>query len=564
MPRDDHKYVFVIGGVMSGVGKGITAASIGSILQDKGYKVNLVKADPYLNVDAGMMSPTEHGEAFVLKSGLETDQDMGNYERFLNRDQLAEDYITSGMVYRDVIERERRGEYGGKCVEAMPHILDEIIARLKNAAKKNDSDISVIEIGGTVGDYQNIMFIEAARVLKIYNPNNVLFVLVSFLPIPHKLGEMKTKPTQNAVRQLNSYGVQADILVARSEVELDQVRKDKIAISCNIHPERVISAPDIDSIYEVPLSFEKYELGNMILSMLSLRAREEGGLLEWRKFIEKTRSTTKKVRIAVVGKSFDSGDFVLSDAYVSLLEAVKFSAFDLGAEPEIKWFSAADFEKDKEGVNALSDFDGIIAPGGFGVGGTEGIIRAVEFARTAKIPFLGIGYGMQLALVEFARNILHLENANTAEVDRGAENPVISALDFSDEDQGQNPLRKKRLGSYNVFLKEGTLAKGIYRTEKVSERFRNNFSLNNDFRESLERAGVIFSGYSHDGESVEIAELSTNDHPFFLGTQFHPEFQARPLAPHPLFTAFVRASLAAQNSSENISQAGISASYLLN
>src|SRR3989344_5957511 len=321
MAKDGHKYIFVLGGVMSGVGKGVVTSSIGLLLQQKGYPVNLVKIDPYLNVDAGTMNPTEHGEVFVLRSGLETDQDMGNYERFLGRDLTNEDYMTSGMVYQSVIARERALEYGGKCVEAVPHVRDEILRRIENAAAYNGSRISVIEIGGTIGDFQNALFIEAARVLKMKYPEDVLFVMVSYLPTPGTLGEMKTKPTQTAVRDLNSYGVQPDFIVARSKEPIDNKRKEKLAIWCNVKRDRVISAPDVRSIYEVPLNFEKDHLGDMLLDALKLPEKKKASLTKWQHFVHAAMSErAPEVNIAVVGKYFDSGDFVLSDAYLSVIE----------------------------------------------------------------------------------------------------------------------------------------------------------------------------------------------------------------------------------------------------
>ena len=322
----NHKYIFVIGGVMSGVGKGIATSSIGTILRAKGFDVNLAKVDPYLNVDAGTMNPTEHGEVFVLNSGLETDQDMGNYERFLNRDVTGVDYMTSGMVYKTVIDRERNLSYGGKCVEAVPHIRDEIVRRYTESGKANKSEISIIEIGGTVGDYQNIMFIEAARYLKIKHPDDVLFIMVSYLPLPSKLGEMKSRPTQNAVHQLASYGVNTDIIIARAEIPLDQKRKEKIAVACNIKEENVISAPDIESIYDVPANFEKDKLGEIILKSFKLEPRKGEGLGEWKKFAAGVKNFDQVVNIAIVGKYFNTGDFVLTDAYISVLEAIKYSA----------------------------------------------------------------------------------------------------------------------------------------------------------------------------------------------------------------------------------------------
>lgn len=530
---------------MSSVGKGVAVASVGQILQDRGYNVNLIKVDPYLNVDAGTMNPTEHGEVFVLDSGLETDQDMGNYERFLGRDQAPEDYLTSGMIYKDVIERERRLEYDGKCVEAVPHIRDEIIDRYRKAADVSGSDVSVVEIGGTVGDYQNIMFIDAARVLKVFNPNNVSFVLVSYLPIPKKVGEMKTKPTQNAVRQLNSYGVQADFIIARSEVPLDTKRKEKIALSCNVWKERVISAPDIESVYDVPLNFEADSLGDLLLESLSLSLKEPNGKLErWEQFVASSKNNTQQTRIAIIGKYFDTGDFVLADAYVSVIEALKFSGFDLGTEPIIEWFNAKDFEKHPKAVEQLSTFDGVIVPGGFGSRGVEGKMTAIRYARENNIPFLGLCYGLQLMLVEYARNVIGLDTAHTTEVDPNTAHPVITILDEQREKISAQDLGgTMRLGAYEARIVPGTRAAQEYQSEEVTERHRHRFEVNPEYVQTFEKSGLVFSGMSQDAKLCEIAELRDQNHPFFLGTQFHPEFRARPLAPHPLFSGFLKAAI---------------------
>lgn len=537
-----HKYVFVLGGVMSGVGKGITSSSIGKILQDKGFAVNLVKVDPYLNVDAGTMNPTEHGEVFVLRSGLETDQDMGNYERFLGQDQTPHDYMTSGMIYRHVIEKERRLEYNGKCVEAIPHIRDEIIQRFKKAAEVNKSNISVVEIGGTVGDYQNIMFIEAARALKVKFPEDVLFIIVTYVPMPQKIGEMKTKPTQNAVRMLNSYGVQPDIIVARSELEMDKKRKEKIATSCSVQVEKVISAPDIESIYDVPLNFERGKLGEIILSSLKLRARHTNGLKSWKTFVASTKKPGKEIKIAIVGKYFDSGEFVLSDAYISVIEAVKFSAYKLNVRPKITWLNSKDFENGKKNIKELRNFDGVIVPGGFGETGIEGKLSVIKYARKNKIPYFGLCYGMQLMLIEYARNVMGFAEANTVEIDKKTDFPVIDIM----PEQKTNLSRKKfgasmRLGTYEARLKKGTMAQKAYGAKSVEERHRHRYEVNPLYIEDFSRSGIVFSGTSPDGKLMEIAELPKDKHPFFLGTQFHPEFQARPLNPHPLFSAFLKA-----------------------
>ncbi len=546
MAKSGHKYIFVVGGVMSGVGKGIAASSIGKILQARGFKVNLVKIDPYLNVDAGTMNPTEHGEVFVLKSGLECDQDMGNYERFLNVDLTDEDYITSGMVYKQVIDRERNLGYRGKCVEAVPHIRDEIIRRIERAAEFNGSAVSVIEIGGTIGDFQNALFIDAARVMKMQHPDDVLCIMVSYLPVPGKVGEMKTKPTQTAVRALNSYGIQPDLIVARSEVPLDKKRKEKIAISCNVRPEHVISAPDIESIYEVPLNFEKDKLGDTLLALLQMRrTSRKTDMRAWKNFVTRVLDGKKNLSIAIVGKYFDSGDFVLSDAYLSVIEALKFSAAKLGVHLSVTWVNSKEFEESAARVRSLAKYDGVLVPGGFGETGIEGKIKAIRFARENRIPYFGLCYGMQLAVVEYARHVAGLREAHTAEINPDAKHLVIGIMNEQKKLIAESRYGgTMRLGSYPAYLKRGTLARKAYGKEIVEERHRHRYEVNPEYVDTLEKAGLVFSGVSPNGVLMEIAELPKTKHPFFLGTQFHPEFKARPLAPHPLFTAFLEASLA--------------------
>ncbi|HVW82522.1 MAG TPA: CTP synthase [Candidatus Paceibacterota bacterium] len=545
MAKEGHKYIFVLGGVMSGVGKGVVTSSIGLLLQQKGYPVNLVKIDPYLNVDAGTMNPTEHGEVFVLTSGLETDQDMGNYERFLGRDLTNEDYMTSGMVYQSVINRERSLGYGGKFVEAIPHVRDEIIARMEAAAEYNGSKISVLEIGGTVGDFQNALYIDAARTLKMKYPDDVLFVMVSYLPVPGTIGEMKTRPTQHAVRELNSYGVQPDFLIARSTHALDDKRKEKLAIWCNIRKDHVISAPDIASIYEAPLNFEKDKLGDMLLDALKLPEKRKASLAKWANFVKRaTNGKAPPVDIAIVGKYFDTGDFVLSDAYLSVIEAIKFSAAALGRRARITWVNSKDFEKGKAKVAMLAKFDGIIVPGGFGETGIEGKIKAIEYAREHKIPYFGLCYGMQLMVVEYARHVLGRKEAHTTEIKKGAKDPVVDVmLEQKQHLEGGKYGGTMRLGTYPAHLKKGSIARGAYKAEMVQERHRHRYEINNAYVKQLEEAGLIFSGTSPDRSLMEIAELPKSKHPFMLGTQFHPELQARPLAPHPLFTAFLAAAV---------------------
>src|SRR3989344_5196072 len=538
-----HKYIFVVGGVMSGVGKGIATSSIGAILQSKGFKVNLMKVDPYLNVDAGTMNPTEHGEVFVLDSGLETDQDMGNYERFLGRELGPEDYMTSGMVYQTVIERERNLGYGGRFVEAIPHVRNEIIERIKRSAHLGKTDITVIEIGGTIGDFQNALYIDAARVTKMKNPKDVLFVMVSYLPVPATIGEMKTRPTQHAVRELNSYGVQPDIILARSTHALDQKRKEKLAIWCTIAPDHIISAPDIESIYDVPINFERDGLGEKILNYFDLKSRQVD-LVAWKTFVSKTRSAKKEIKIAVVGKYFDTGDFLLSDAYVSVIEAVKFSSFWQNVKPKLVWINAKEYESGRRKTSELKSFDGVIVPGGFGVTGVEGIISAIKFVRENKIPYLGLCYGMQLAIVEYSRTVLGLRGAHTTEVDEDSKHPVIDVMaDQRDKIKDGKLGGTMRLGAWPAILKPKTIAFKAYKTNKVSERHRHRFEVNPNYVERLSKAGMIFSGMSPDGRLCEIAELPEKVHPFFLATQFHPEFKARPLTPHPLFSAFIKAIL---------------------
>jgi len=551
--KSPHKYIFVIGGVMSGVGKGIATSSIGTVLSAKGLRINLVKVDPYLNVDAGTMNPTEHGEVFVLNNGLETDQDMGNYERFLSRDASDYDYMTSGMVYKDVIEKERALHYGGKCVEAIPHIRDEIVHRFEHAAKQNKSDISIVEIGGTIGDYQNVMFIEAARMLKMKRPSDVVFIMVSYLPTPGKLGEMKSRPTQNAARQLASYGVNADFIIARAETPLDLRRKEKIAISCNIPTEHVISAPDIESIYDVPVNFEKDRLAENLMKSLSLEQRKTGpDFTQWKKMAKGIKNfDDHKLNIAIVGKYFNTGDFVLTDAYISVLEAIKFSGYANKVKPVIHTVNSRDFEVKNPDYSTLDQYDGIIVPGGFGESGIEGKLNVIRYAREHGIPYFGLCYGMQLMTIEYARNVVGLKGAQTAEIDPKAPHLIIDIMpDQKKKIAEGNYGGSMRLGLYQAKLLKDSIAQEAYsyfggkRLEKatttIKERHRHRYEVNPKYIERLEKAGLVFSGTSPDGVLMEIAELPRSVHPFFLGTQFHPEFLARPLMPHPLFTEFIK------------------------
>lgn len=536
------KYIFVVGGVMSGVGKGVASSSIATVLQARGLNVTAMKIDPYINVDAGTMNPTEHGEVFVLKDGLETDQDMGNYERFLNKNLPGINYMTTGSVYLSVIQKERNLEYKGKNVEVVPDIPLEVISRIKRAQKQADADVVLVEVGGTVGEYQNVLFLEAVRMMKTAEPENVAVVMVSYLPVPGSIGEMKTKPTQTAVRALNSVGVFADVIVCRSPVGVDKKRKQKIATFCNVKVENVISSPDVESIYDIPLSYEEDQLSLRLCQVLGISTRKSVNLSAWRRFVNRSKKAEKPVKIAIVGKYFNSGEFVLSDVYLSVIEALKFSAYHLNFKPEITYLTAQDFE-DKKKLRQLKKYDGVLVPGGFGTTGIEGKLNVIKYVREEKIPYFGICYGMQLAVLEYAQNVLKIEDASTEEINPEATHLVIGVMPEQREIIAQKDMGgSMRLGQYLALLKEGTHARRAYRCDSILERHRHRYEVNPDYAGLLEDEGLVFSGTSPDGSLMEIAELPKDAHPFFVGVQFHPELQARPLAPHPLFTAFIKAS----------------------
>lgn len=539
---EKRKYIFVVGGVMSGVGKGITTSSLGTILKARGYKVTALKIDPYINVDAGTMNPTEHGEVFVLGDGYECDQDMGNYERFMGLTLSRSNYMTTGSVYETVIHKERNLEYGGKCVEVVPHIPMEVIERIENASRKAKSDITLIEIGGTVGEYQNVLFLEAARMMKIKYPEDVMFVMVSYLPIPSKVGEMKTKPTQYAVRTLNGAGIQPDVIIARSETYLDKRRKEKISMFCNISERYVISAPDIDSIYEVPINFERDDLSRLILKKLGLKPRKSD-LREWYGLVDRIKKANRKIKIGIVGKYFGTGNFVLSDSYISVIEALKHACYKIGVKPQIEWLNSEQYEKEPEKISELAEYDGILVPGGFGERGIEGKIKAIRFCRENKIPYFGLCYGMQLMVVEFARNVLGLKGAHTTEIDRKTKHPVIDIMPEQKKNlEDRNFGATMRLGNYDAVVKKGSLAHRLYGKTKISERHRHRWEVNPEYVEAIEKGGLVFSGKSPNRRLMEIAELPLKDHPFMLGTQFHPEFTSSPLTSHPLFAGFIDAA----------------------
>ncbi len=538
------KYIFITGGVISGLGKGIVTSSIGKMLQFRGFRVSACKIDPYINYDAGTLRPTEHGEVWVTEDGGEIDQDLGHYERFLDINISRSHNITTGQVYYEVIKKEREGKYLGQTVQPIPHVTDEIKKRIKRIARDSKVDFLLVEIGGTVGDYENILFLEAARQMRM-EKEPVLYVHVAYLPIPRSLGEMKTKAVQHSVRELRNFGIQPDFIIGRSDTYLDDVRKRKIALFCNVSEEDVISDPEIENIYKLPLIFENEEFGNKILSKFGTEYTKPNDE-EWREFIQKVENLKESLHIGIVGKYFDIGRFQLPDSYVSVIEAIRHATWHNARKPAINWIDSKQFEEKEESLSVLNRVDGIIVPGGFGKTGVEGKIKAIEHARKNNIPFLGLCLGLQLAIVEFARNICGLEYANTAEIDPGTPHPVVDLL------PEQKEILKKskygatmRLGGQAVKIKQGTLAYRLYQKEEVKERFRHRYEINPMYVETLEKKGFVFSGMTTDNRIMQIGELP--DHPFFIGSQFHPEFTSRILRPNPLFNGFIKACVVASN-----------------
>jgi CTP synthase len=531
------KFIFISGGVISGLGKGITAASLGAILKNSGYTVTAMKVDMYLNIDAGTIRPIEHGEVFVTEDGLETDQDLGNYERFLGVPLHRVNYLTTGQVYAEVLRKERAFEYEGEDVEAIPHLTDEIIRRFRLAGE--GADMVIIELGGTVGEYQNGIFFEAARILKLTEPDNVVHIHVAYLPIPGNLGEMKTKPVQQSVRLLNSMGIQPDFVIGRASDPMDDRRKERLALFCNIPKEAVISNPDVGSIYEIPLILAEQNLGTMVGEKLGLPARAPD-LADWQKLVAKIKSATEELPIAVVGKYFGSGDYMLSDVYISVIESLKHAAWTMGKKPVLTWVDPVAIAKEGA-AKVLSGFAGIVVPGGFGSRGIEETIEVIHFARENKVPYLGLCYGMQLACVEFARNVVGLKGAHTTEIDAQTPHPVIHIM----PDQAKKLLKQEyggtmRLGAWPCHLAAGTKARAAYGQDDIRERHRHRYEFNNDYRDQLTQAGLTIAGTTPDGHLVEIVEIA--DHPFFVAVQFHPEFQSSPHRPHPLFLGLVAAA----------------------
>jgi len=482
---------------------------------------------------------------FVTEDGLECDQDVGNYERFLGRPLHAINYMTTGSVYQSVIERERNLGYAGKCVQVVPHIPEEVISRIRAAAKHDKADVMMIEIGGTVGEYENLLFLEAARMMHLEEPESVAFVMVSYLPIPAKVGEMKTKPTQHAVRALNSAGIQPDIIIARSEEPMDAPRKRKLSVFCNLQEQDIISAPDIETIYDVPINFEKDSLGDRLSQKLSLPKRKRD-LEEWKAFASHVKRVHDPIRIGVVGKYFATGTFSLSDSYISVIEALKHGAWAVGRKPVIEWLSAEDFEKDPEKLKELDSYDGIVIPGGFGKRGVEGKIAVIAYARKKEIPIFGLCLGLQMMVIEFARHVAGMRDANTTEVDAHTTHPVIDVMpEQAVLIQEHHMGGSMRLGNYPCTLAENSIAGRAYNAPKVLERHRHRYELNNTFRDKLIAKGLVCSGMNKERDLVEIIELK--NHPFFLGTQFHPEYKSTVLKPQPLFVEFIQAALDKKN-----------------
>ena len=536
------KYVFVTGGVVSGLGKGITAASLGRLLKARGYKVTMQKFDPYINVDPGTMNPIQHGEVFVTDDGTETDLDLGHYERFINESLDKNSNVTTGKIYQTVLNKERHGDYGGGTVQVIPHITNEIKDRFHKASSPDEETISIIEIGGTVGDIESQPFLEAIRQFQVdIGRNNSVIIHVTLIPYLKASGELKTKPTQMSVKTLQSMGLWPDIIVCRSDYPIGESMKEKIALFCNVRKENVLQNLDASSLYEVPLMMEGENLAGAVCACLGLSSPEPD-LTAWRKLVEDLHAPQGSVTIAIVGKYV-----ALHDAYLSVVEALRHGGIANRTEVNIRWVDAEDVT-DENASEILAGVDGVIVPGGFGMRGTEGKIAAARFARENKIPYLGLCLGMQLAIVEFARNVCGLSDAASAELDPDTKNPVIHIL--PDKEGIEDIGGTLRLGAYPCRLAKGTKAYELYGTEDISERHRHRYEVNNDYREILTGKGMILSGMSPDGRIVEMIELS--DHPFFVATQAHPEFKSRPDMPHPLFKGLISAAISAKNDSESM------------
>ncbi|MBU5436765.1 CTP synthase [Tissierella sp. MSJ-40] len=527
------KYIFVTGGVVSSLGKGITAASLGQLLKSRGLKVTIQKFDPYINVDPGTMSPYQHGEVFVTDDGGETDLDLGHYERFTDVNLNKYSNVTAGKIYWSVLNKERKGDYNGRTVQVIPHITNEIKERIKRASKDREVDVVITEIGGTVGDIEGLPFLEAIRQIKYdVGKENVMYIHVTLVPFLSKAGELKTKPTQHSVKELRSIGIQPDVLICRTEMPLSEDLKEKIALFCDLDSSEVIENLDADTIYELPLMLEREGLPQLVINHLNLKCKELD-LSEWNVIVEKVKNLKGKVTIALVGKYVE-----LKDAYISVAESLRHGAIANGVDVEIKWIHAEEIDNGNCD-DVLKDVDGILVPGGFGDRGVEGKICACRYARENKIPYLGICLGMQLAVVEFARNVVGLKDAHSSELRSNTPYPVIDLM--PEQKDVENLGGTMRLGLYPCKIAEETLAMDVYADEIIYERHRHRYEFNNEFRDKLIEKGLIISGVSPDERLVEIIELK--DHPWFVGVQFHPEFKSRPTRSHPLFREFIKAAI---------------------
>jgi CTP synthase len=538
------RYIFVTGGVVSSLGKGLTSASLASLLQLRGYKVRIRKLDPYLNVDPGTMNPFEHGEVFVTDDGAETDLDLGHYERFTNRPAAKEDNITTGQIYKNIIEKERRGEYLGSTVQIIPHVTNSIKKFISNKVSKED--FVICEIGGTVGDIESLPFLEAIRQFSNEEgKNKSLFIHLTLVPYINASGELKTKPTQHSVKELRSIGIQPDIIICRSEKNIPKEEKRKISLFCNVESDRVIQSVDVESIYEVPIKYNEEKLDKKILNVFELKEKNKPNLKIWKDIVSKIKSKRKKISIAIVGKYVD-----LKDAYKSLDEALIHGSLSNDVDLNTEWVDSTKINK-KNVTNILKKYSAILIPGGFGSRGTEGKIEAIAYARKYKVPFFGICFGMQMAIIEAARNMLGLKKATSSEFSNKGTH-VVGLMHEWVKGKGIQKGSKKnlggtmRLGSYKAKLKKNTLISKIYKSNLINERHRHRYEVNKNLKSKLEKKGLIFSGLSPDGSLPETIELE--NHPWFIGVQFHPEFKSRPFAPHPLFSSFIKA---AKNNSKN-------------
>jgi CTP synthase len=570
------RIITIAGGVISGVGKGVACASIGKILQEYGFSVTAVKIDPYINFDAGTLRPTEHGEVWVTEDGGEIDQDLGNYERFLGYEIPKKNNITTGQIYKEIIDCERRGEYLGQTVQFIPHVPNEIKRRIRECAKMGDGkefDFVIVEIGGTIGDYENTPFLFAMKSFEMeLGRNNVVHVLVTYLPVPTNISEMKTKPTQQAISMMTQYGLTPDFVLCRSTNTIDDVRKKKIEIYSNIPADHIISAPDVKSIYSVPLNFEREHLGEKILKKFGLKPKKKPDWSKWKTLVDNLEKPKKEIRVAMVGKYVTIGDFCLADSYISVNQSVEHAGAQLGTKINIDWIDAGAFEKNPGEMQKLKNYCGIIVPGGFGSSGVEGKIAAIKYARENKIPYLGLCYGMQLAVIEYARNVCGMKGANTTEADKNTRYPVIDILESQrkiiDESRYGGTMR---LGAYVANIKDNTKILELYRNRLESdrkiverlkksgqdfrvgvihsknlvvERHRHRYEVNPNFIGELEKHGVIFSGYHIRADGTKLMEfMELRNHPFFVGTQAHPEFMSRFGNASPMFMGFAKACL---------------------